>query len=94
MISRAVSPAWSELYGGGFGGVFHVGESDQVSFHNGEIDAANVCWRELKNDLPSLPATYHRPEDTEDTLDYATAVQTCRCVLRGVQIVLEQGAEP
>lgn len=91
-VSRAVARAWAELYGDGWGGTFHVGESDQVSFHNRQIDAGNVCWRGTGDLLPTLPDTYHQPTDTPDTLDYGSAVRTGRCVLRGVQMVLEQNS--
>lgn len=88
-VSLAVARAYRELYGGSYGGACHVGNSDHVSFHNLQIDAANTCWRVLENGEPVLPDTYHKMTDTPDTLDYDTAAKTGACVLRGMQILLE-----
>lgn len=89
MVSRTVAAAYEELYGDGYGGTYHMGESDQVSFHQVEVDAANVCWRRLDSGgLPILPEQYHRAEDAPDALDYDTARTTGRCILRAAQLAL------
>lgn len=90
LASRTVSAAFQELYGDGFGGVCHVGESDHISFHLENLEAANVCWRKLEGGLPQLPTVYHKPEDTPDRLDYGTARVTGRCILRAVQLLTSE----
>lgn len=62
-----------------------VGNSDHVSFHNGEIDAANVSWRRLnEKGRPTIPLEYHLPSDTPEGLDYDGAVITGCCILGGI----------
>ena len=62
-----------------------VGNSDHVSFHIGQIDAANVSWRYRKeNGRPTIPPEYHLPTDTPEGLDYDGAVVTGCCILGGI----------
>lgn len=65
----------------------HGGESDQVSFHAGEIDAVNVCWRRMEDGFPLLPPEYHRAEDLPETIDYETARITGCCVLEALELL-------
>ena len=60
------------------------GESDHVTFHQWEIDCANVCWRRVESGLPVLPPEYHGADDVPETIDYETARMTGRCVLEAV----------
>jgi len=84
LVSSSVANAYQKLYGGKLGGIFHVGESDQVSFHKEGLDAANVCWRRVENGMPHVPSYYHQMTDTPDILDYETARITGRCILEAV----------
>lgn len=87
-VARTAQAAYRELYGQEPGGIFHVGESDQVSFHNRELEAANVCWRAVGPDgFLRIFDGYHRESDTPDALDYDTARATGRCILRGIQLL-------
>lgn len=89
VVSRTVAAAYEELYGDGYGGTYHMGESDQISFHQVGVDAANVCWRRLDSGgLPILPQQYHQAEDAPDALDYDTARATGRCILRAAELAL------
>ena len=90
--SRSFSWAFAEYYGGQT--VLHiVGNSDHVSFHQGEIDAANVSWRRLNEEgRPTIPLEYHLPTDTPEGLDYDGAVVTGCCILGGIfRLVGENG---
>lgn len=86
-VSLTAAMAFKELYGEGFGGVNHMGESDHISFHNRKLDAANLCWRRMEEGQPRLPGSYHSPNDVADALDYDTARATGRCILRAVQLI-------
>ena len=67
-----------------------VGNSDHVSFHIGEIDAANVSWRRLsEKGKPTIPEEYHKPTDTPEGLDYDGAVVTGCCILAGIYYLAE-----
>ena len=85
-ITRAVTQACEMLYGEQ-PAVVHGGESDHVTFHQWEIDSANVCWRRVEDGLPVLPPEYHRMDDVPETIDYETAVMTTECVLGAVELV-------
>lgn len=94
-ISLTLRAAYKELYGGDFGGVFHTGESDHISFHNKKLEAANLCWRRIEEEQPRLPSTYHSPKDLPGDLDYQTARTTGRCILRAVQLITQiSGSSP
>lgn len=82
--SESFSWAFAHYYGGQT--VPHVvGNSDHVSFHVGEIDAANVSWRRLnEKGRPTIPEEYHKPTDTPEGLDYDGAVVTACCILGGI----------
>ena len=82
-ISRAVGTACKDLYGQEMP-VVHGGESDHVTFHQWEIDCANVCWRRVEGGLPVLPPEYHGQDDVAQTIDYETARMTGRCVLEAL----------
>lgn len=79
--ARAVGRAFQDLYGGERPPLLHGGMSDHVVFHQAGMEAANICWRKVSGPEARLPAEYHRPTDTPDTLDYETAVVTARCIL-------------
>ena len=82
LATRTVSAAYQQLYGGEDLPVFHLGGSDHRIFHQAGIDAANVCWKYIKEDgFPSVPPQYHQPTDTPDGMDFDTAVITASCVL-------------
>ena len=85
LVSRTVSKAHQELYGGDEVPVLHYGESDHLMFHQAGIEAANVCWRVVDGPTPVLPAEYHRPEDTPEGIDYDTAQETGASVLAAVR---------
>jgi len=80
VISRTIGQACKELYGMDVP-VLHRGESDQVSFHQWQLDCANVCWRRIEDGMPILPPEYHGQDDIPQTIDYDTALITGRCVL-------------
>lgn len=44
--------------------------SDHASFHNSQIDSANITIRGTRANKGRLSSTYHRPEDTYDSLDF------------------------
>lgn len=88
-VSLTLRTAYKELYGKELGSTHHIGESDHISFHNQELEAANLCWRRIEEEQPRLPATYHKPEDLADGLDYNTARTTGRCILRAAQLLSE-----
>ena len=90
-LSAAVTAAYETLYGKKPGGVFHMGESDHISFHNAGLEAVNVCWRRLENGEPRLPDSYHRPEDTPAELDYETARASGRCILEAIHTLAAAG---
>ena len=83
-VSSALADAYQTLYQTQLP-VFHVGESDHVSFHLAGLDAANLCWRRIQHDLPVLPDTYHAPEDTWEALDFSgTALVSGQCILTAI----------
>lgn len=86
-LTKAIRQAYRELYGKELGGVFHFGESDHVSFHNAQLEAANVCWRKVSGGMPVLPESYHKMEDTPEELDYETIRASVRCILRAIRIL-------
>lgn len=86
-VSRSVSEAFRTLYGTNIGGTFHHGESDHVSFHQAELDAANICWRRLKNGEIQRPESYHKETDTPAGLDYETVRASARCILDAIHIL-------
>lgn len=86
-LTDAVAGAYRQLYGKKPGGVFHFGESDHVSFHNAGLEAANICWRKVENNLPVLPQSYHKPEDTPQELNYDTIRASARCILKAMEIL-------
>lgn len=86
-LTDAVRKAYRELYGNELGGVFHFGESDHVSFHNVRLEAANVCWRKVSDNMPVLPESYHKMEDTPEELDYETIAASIRCIVRAIGIM-------
>lgn len=86
-LTEAIRQAYRELYGRELGGVFHFGESDHVSFHNAQMEAANVCWRKVSAGMPVLPESYHKMEDTPEELDYETVRASARCILYAIEIL-------
>ena len=84
LVASSVAQACKTLYGWGIGGIFHVGESDHVSFHNMGLEAVNVCWRRIDHGTPRLPESYHRQNDTPAGLDYDTARASGRCILEAI----------
>jgi len=88
-LTEAIRQAYRELFGRELGGVFHFGESDHVSFHNAQMEAANVCWRKVSGGMPVLPESYHKPEDTAEELDYETIGASIRCILRAMEILAD-----
>lgn len=86
-LTAAVEQAYRQLYGKSLGGIFHVGESDHVSFHNAGLEAANICWRKVENNLPVLPESYHKPEDTPEELNYETVRSSARCILGAMELL-------
>ena len=89
-LTNAVRKAYRELYGKELGGVFHFGESDHVSFHNARLEAVNLCWRKVSDNMPVLPVSYHTMEDTPEELDYETVGASIRCVVRAIEILEEK----
>ena len=85
-VTRAVAEACEQLYAVQVP-VVHGGESDHVSFHQWEIDCANVCWRRVEDGLPVLPPEYHQQDDVPQTIDYETARMTGRCVLGALKLM-------
>lgn len=90
ILTGAVRQAYRELYGKELGGVFHFGESDHVSFHNAQLEAANVCWRKVKDAMPVLPESYHQMSDTPEELNYETVCASARCILKAIRILTEE----
>lgn len=88
-VTRYVTKAHAELYGGDPIPVFYYGESDHLSFHEAGMEAANICWRRVEDGRPMLPESYHTMEDTADDIDFDTAVTTGRCVLRAIEMLCE-----
>ncbi len=88
-VTGAVEKAYRQLYGRKLGGVFHFGESDHVSFHNAQLEAANVCWRRVADNMPVLPESYHQPNDTPEELNYETVRASARCILKAIEILLK-----
>ena len=91
-VCAAVAEAYRTLYGKELGGVFHIGESDHVSFHNEGLEAVNVCWRKVENGESCLPESYHRQDDTPAELDYETARASGRCILEAIRILCDASA--
>ena len=89
-LSAAVAGVYRELYGADPGGVFHVGESDHVSFHNAGLDAVNVCWRRLEDGVPQLPESYHQSSDTPQDIDFETVRACARCILGAIETLAER----
>ena len=82
LVTRTVSRSYKELYRGEQPPSFHMGGSDHLMFHKAGIEAANVCWKYLREDGgPRLPEQYHQPTDTVDGMDFSGAVLIGRCVL-------------
>lgn len=88
-LTGAIEKAYRELYGRELGGVFHFGESDHVSFHNGQLEAVNVCWRKVADNMPVLPESYHKMEDTPEKLNYETVRASAGCILEAIRILSE-----
>ena len=86
-LTGAIRQAYRELYGKELGGVFHFGESDHVSFHNGQLESANICWRRVSGGMPVLPDSYHKMEDTPEELDYETIRASIRCIVAAIRIL-------
>lgn len=89
VVSNSIAAAYESLYQTSYAGTFHMGESDHVSFHNEELEAGNVCWRQIESGFTILPSEYHCDTDTPDKLDYQTACATGRTVLCAVDWLLE-----
>ncbi|MEG1812779.1 MAG: M20/M25/M40 family metallo-hydrolase [Clostridia bacterium] len=86
--TRAIERASQALYGTSVP-VFYYGESDHYSFHNAELDAANICFRQIEAGSLRLPDEYHKMSDTPENLDYHTAEITARCVLKAIALLLD-----
>lgn len=89
-LSAAVAQAYQELYSQELGGVYHVGESDHISFHNAQLDAVNVCWRRVEAGTPQLPDSYHQMSDTAQDIDFETARTCGRCILKAISMLTAQ----
>lgn len=87
-LSCAAEEAYRMLYGKELGGVFYHGESDHVPFHDAGLEAINLCWRKVEDELPVLPESYHQMSDTPDDLDYDTAVITGRCLMQAIELLI------
>lgn len=85
-VSRSIDAACRKLYDTAVPTV-HGGESDHVTFHQWEIDCANVCWRRVEDGLPVLPPEYHGEDDIPGTIDYETAAMTGQCVLEALRLL-------
>lgn len=96
-VSNAASDSFSWAFAHYYQGEtveYILGNSDHVSFHQGQIDAANVSWRHLnEKSRPTVPPEYHKPTDTPDGLDYDGAVITGCCILGGIYHLMES-AQP
>jgi len=85
LATRMVSLSYAELYNGDKPPAFHMGGSDHLMFHKAGIEAANVCWKFLREDGgPRLPEQYHQPTDTVKGMDFDGAVLIGRCVLDSI----------
>lgn len=84
-VTQALHHAYQALTGDGEIPVFYRGESDHVPFHDQGLEAVNLCWRRVEDGWPCLPDSYHQPSDTPESLDYATAVMTARCILKAIE---------
>lgn len=94
LVTRTASDAYGQLYGGDPLPVFHMGGSDHLIFHQAGIEAANLCWKYIREDgFPTVPPQYHQPTDTPDGMDFKTAVITGRCVLSSLFTLAESGGE-
>ena len=89
IVTEHVSEAYMELYGMQPGAIFYHGESDHLPFQEGGLEAANVCWRRIVDNRPVMPSNYHTMDDTTEGLDYNTAVTSARCVLRAIELILQ-----
>jgi len=89
IVTEHVSEAYMELYGMQPGAIFYHGESDHLPFQEGGLEAANVCWRRIVDNRPVMPSNYHTMDDTTEGLDYSTAVTSARCVLRAIDLIME-----
>lgn len=89
-VTRYVSKAALELYDME-PPTFYYGESDHFAFHEAGMEAANICWRRVEDGRPMLPVSYHTMEDVPEDLDYNTAVITGRCILRAIEMIVEDG---
>lgn len=89
-LTDAIREAYRELYGKELGGVFHFGESDHVRFHDAGLEAVNVCWRKVSGNMPVLPASYHKMEDTPEELNYETVRSSARSILKAIEILSHQ----
>lgn len=90
-LVNAVDKAYRRLYGKSLGGVFHIGESDQVSFHNAGLEAANICWRRVSDGESFRPESYHKPSDTPGELNYETVRACGRCILGAISSLCKAG---
>ena len=82
LVTRTVSESYARIYGGEQPPAFHMGGSDHLMFHKAGIEAANVCWKYLREDgMPRLPEQYHQPTDTTEGMDFDGAVLIGCCVL-------------
>ena len=82
LVTRTVNESYCELYEDEKIPVFHMGGSDHLMFHRVGIEAANVCWKYLREDGGiRLPEQYHKPTDTVDGMDFDGAVIIGRCIL-------------
>ncbi len=86
-VTRYVSMAHEELLGTPPAAVFYFGQSDHVAFNDAGLEAANICWRNISENTPMIPKSYHTMEDTPEELDYSTAVTTGRCILRAIEMI-------
>ena len=68
---------------------YNNGYSDHVSFHNAQIDSANIGWRRLRDGAPTMPQEYHRMTDTTENLDFETTKLTAQCILRAIELLSE-----
>ena len=85
LVTRTVSQSYRELYNGKQPPVFHMGGSDHLMFHKAGIEAANICWKFLREDGgPKLPEQYHQPTDTVEGMNFNDAVVLGRCVLDSI----------
>lgn len=91
-VTRAATSAAQVLYGL-TPQVFYYGESDQVSFHNAELEAANICWRRTVDGFPKPSAEYHQMTDTPEGIDYESARTVGRCVLKAIELLDGDGGD-